>query len=92
MLRYGLKMSGYGAYWLICFLLINSWPGSYYFNKLSNKCKRKLVILQAIGIIEIKSKETRVVTYTYRYSSGHLIPIIIVTLVLYSIDEYQCRY
>ena len=36
----------------------------------------KLVILQSIGIIVIKSKETRMITYTYRYSSGHLIPIV----------------
>ena len=44
--------------------------------KQTNKYKEKLVILQSIGIIVIKSKETRVITYTYRYSSGHLIPII----------------
>ena len=31
--------------------------------------KEKLVILQLIGIIAIKSKETRVITYTCRYSS-----------------------
>ena len=33
--------------------------------KQTNKCKEKLVILQSIGIIAIKSKETslRVVTY-----------------------------
>ena len=31
---------------------------------LTNKYKEKLVILQSIGIIVIKSKETRVVTYT----------------------------
>ena len=42
--------------------------------KQTNKYKEKLVILQSIGIMLIKSKETRVVTY--RYSSGHLIPII----------------
>ena len=36
--------------------------------------KEKFVILQAIGIIELKSKETRVVAYTCRYSSGPLIP------------------
>ena len=34
------------------------------------------VILQSIGIVVIKSKETRVATCTSRYSSGHLIPII----------------
>ena len=37
--------------------------------------KEKFVILHSIGmIIVIKSKETRVVTYTCRYFSGHLIP------------------
>jgi len=41
--------------------------------KKQTKKKKKLVILQSIGIIVIKSKETRVVTYTCRYSSGHLI-------------------
>ena len=35
-----------------------------------------IVILQSIGIIVRKSKVTRVVTYTGRYSNGHLIPII----------------
>jgi len=35
----------------------------------------KLVILQLIGIMVIKSKETRVVTYTCRYSSELLILI-----------------
>jgi len=38
------------------------------------KYKEKLVILQSIGIIVIKSKEARMITYTCRYSSGHLIP------------------
>jgi len=33
-------------------------------NPFLNKYKEKSVILQAIGIIEIKSKETRVVAYT----------------------------
>jgi len=32
------------------------------------KYKEKLVILEPIGIIVIKSKEARVVTYTCRYS------------------------
>ena len=45
--------------------------------KLTNKyIKEKLVILQSIGIIVIKSKEARVIMYTCRYSSRHLIPII----------------
>jgi len=42
--------------------------------KQTNKYKEKFVILQSIGIIVIKSKETKVITYTCRYSSGHLIP------------------
>ena len=41
---------------------------------LCNKFKEKFVILQAIGIILIKSKETRVIAYTHRYFSGPLIP------------------
>jgi len=36
-----------------------------------NKYKEKL---QSIGIIVIKTKGKRVITYTRRYSSGHLIP------------------
>ena len=43
--------------------------------KLTNKHREKIVILQAIGIIQIKSKETRVVADTCRYSSRQLIPI-----------------
>ena len=40
--------------------------------KQTNKYKENLIILQSIGIIHvvIKSKETRAVTYTCRYSSG----------------------
>jgi len=44
--------------------------------KQTNKYKEKLVILQSIRIIVIKSKETRVITHTCRYSGGQLIPII----------------
>jgi len=44
--------------------------------KQTNKYKEKLVILQSIGIKVIKSKETRMITYTCTYSSGNLIPII----------------
>ena len=40
------------------------------------KYKEKNLILQSLGIIVTKSKETTVLTYTCRYSSGHLIPII----------------
>jgi len=43
--------------------------------KQTNNYKKKLVILQSIGIIVIKSKKTRVVAYTCIYSSGPLIPI-----------------
>jgi len=59
-------MSEYEAYWLTGFLLINNWVHSRLeviivisFKKLTNKCKENLVILLAIGIIVIKSKETR---------------------------------
>jgi len=71
-------MSKYEAYWLTAFLLINCQEVIIVisFKKLAIKCKEKLVILQAIGIIVMKSKETRVVAYTCRYSSGHLIPVI----------------
>ena len=44
-----------------------------YYNK-NNKYKEKLVILQSIGIVVIKNKETKVITYTCTYSSGNLIP------------------
>jgi len=40
-----------------------------YKKKHKNKYKEKWVILQLIDIIAIKSKETRVVTYTGRYSA-----------------------
>ena len=36
--------------------------------------KQVLVILQSIGIIPIKSRETRSVIYTCRYSSGQFNP------------------
>ena len=67
-------MSEYEAYWLTGFLLINSWACQEIiivisFKKLTNKCKEKIVILQVIGIIVIKSK-------TCRYSSGHSVIII----------------
>ena len=45
-----------------------------YFTIFTSSYKTKFAILQAIGIIQIKSKETRVVAYTCRYSSGPLIP------------------
>jgi len=44
---------------------------------LTNKYKEKLVILQSIGITVKKvRKQGCMVTYTFRYSSGQLIPII----------------
>ena len=39
-----------------------------------NNCKKNFVILQSIGIIAIKSSETRAVIYTCRYSSGQFNP------------------
>ena len=59
-------MSKYEVYWLTAILLINSLACQevmivFSFKKLTNKCKEKLVILQAIGIILIKNKETRAV-------------------------------
>ena len=36
-----------------------------------NKCNEKFAILQSIGIIAIKSNETRSVIYTCRYSSQY---------------------
>ena len=38
------------------------------------KCKEKFVTIQSIGIIAIKSRETKAVIYTCRYSSGHFNP------------------
>ena len=38
------------------------------------KCKEKFVILQSIGIVAIKSSETRAVIYTCRYSSRQFNP------------------
>ena len=89
MLYNGLKMSEYEVDWLTDFLLTNSWVyakkdlsfevvyTSYKKNHATNKkTKKKSVIFQSIGIIVLKDKETRVVSYTCRYSSKHLIPII----------------
>ena len=42
--------------------------------KQTNKYKEKFVILQSIGILVIKNRETRAVIYTCRYSSGHFNP------------------
>ena len=49
-----------------------------------NKSKEKLIVLQSIGIIVIESNETRVVTYTCRYSSGSFISTLL-TVILHSI-------
>ena len=62
-------------YWLKDFPLeIIRWSRKK--KKQTNKYKEKFAILQSIGITVIKSKETSVITYTCRYSSGHLIPTI----------------
>ena len=75
-------------YWLTDIPIINRWARleriinfllkqyALLIKKQTNKYKEKLVILQSIGIIVIKSKiRTRVVTYSSRYSGGHLIII-----------------
>ena len=41
------------------------------FKKANKQAQGKLIILQPIGIIVLKSKETRAVTYACRYSSGY---------------------
>ena len=44
-------------------------------NKQTNKqVYGKFAVLQSIGIIVIKGRETRAVIYTYRYSSGKFEP------------------
>ena len=57
-----------------------------------NTYKEKLVILQSTGIIVIKSKETRVVAYTCRYSSGHLIPDMteLIKRISEGVDDHPC--
>ena len=66
-------------HWLTDFPLIIYWARQEIImvisqKKQTNKYKEKLVILQPIGIIVIKSKKTRVITYTCRYSSGAFNP------------------
>ena len=73
---YGLKMNEYEAHWLAGFLLINSCtPGSNYCN-LKQTSVRKISNFTGNSDYSKKSKETRAVTYTCRYFSGHLIPMI----------------
>ena len=63
-------------HWLTDFPLIIYWEEIIMVisqKKLTNKYKEKLVILQSIGIIVLRSRETRVITYTCRYSSGSII-------------------
>ena len=65
-------MSEYEVYWLTDFPLIIYWARQEIImvisqKKQTNKYKKKLVILQSIGIIVIKSKETGVVTSAERY-------------------------
>jgi len=45
------------------------WQNAHY--SLTQKYKETYIILQSIGIIVIKSKETSAFIYTCRYSSGH---------------------
>ena len=42
--------------------------------KVNKQVKGKLEILSSIRVIEKKSRETREVAYTSRYTSEHLIP------------------
>ena len=75
-LRNGLKMSEYEVYWLIDFPLIIYWvrtKNNYgVFFKIANKqVQGKISNFTVIRDHSIKSKETRVVTYT---CSGDLIP------------------
>ena len=70
----GLKTSEYEVYWLTDFPPINL-LGAHQeiimvFSEKKADKQEKLVILQSVT----KSKETRVITYTCRYSSGYLIP------------------
>ena len=61
------------------FTLINSWCAKkqlWQSQKANKQVYGKISNSQSIGIIVIKSKETKVVTYSCRYSSGHLIAII----------------
>jgi len=65
-------MSEYKVYWLTGFpIIIYCAPRNNYGDlsqkKQTNKYKEIFVILQSIGIIVMKSKETRVITYTCRY-------------------------
>jgi len=70
-LCYGLEKNEYEGYWLTDFCCM---PRHYYIQKSK---QTSIVITQSMGIIVIKkSKETRAVTYTCRYSNGHFIPII----------------
>jgi len=70
-------MSEYEAYCLMDFPLTIYWVSQEIIIAISQKSKqtsiKKLIILQAIGIIAIKSKETKVIIYTCRYSGGYLI-------------------
>ena len=67
-------------YWLTNFLLINSWARDKKELSIEVVCtsykkgKKQIIygkVLQLIGIIVIKSKATRVVTYTCKHFSGH---------------------
>ena len=49
------------------------WAHQYY--NCYKQVLRKFVILRSIGTITVKSKETRAVIYTCRYSSGQFISL-----------------
>jgi len=53
-------------------VLVNSPNITIVAKKVNKKCKEKFVILQSIGIIAIKSSETRSVFNNCRYSSRHV--------------------
>jgi len=81
-------MSECEVHWQTDFPLIVYWAHQEIFmvislKKQTNKYKEKLVILQSIGIIVIKSKETMMITYTCRCSSENLIPNFSLYLCLY---------
>ena len=71
-------MSDYEVYWLADFLLIIYWVCQEIImmisqKKQTNKYKEKFIVDREHSY---KSKETRMFTYTCRYFTGYLIPII----------------
>ena len=63
------KYAEYEAYWLTDFI-VRGMPRRNNYGDLKKSKQQeiqKFVILQSIGVIVVKSKETRMVTYTCRY-------------------------